>query len=228
MDITEYRKLSEKGREHLEWLDTQEISPGSRIMAREYVKSLLESMSIIRLSERDIRLPGLGSPDYQSAIMAIINEFCRRVEHPVRPVYEADLDDVVIAAAHDFPKGFGVDTYIRTGLSSGAVIDILPAATGTVSFDDKEIIFVMTDFIDLDPTRGIREVYIQVDGKRKYAVPTRVLRLTEIPAIRLPLEKVTNSLDVDGYLETGSSIEAFVDGVFIMRYSKYASLLGLI
>ena len=96
-----------------------------------------------------------------------------------------------------------------------------------MSFDDKEIIFVMTDFVDLDPTRGLREIYIQVDGRRKYAIPVRNMRLNEIPAVRLPFEKVTNSLDVDGYLETGSSIEAFPDGVFIMKYSKYATLLGL-
>ena len=204
----------------------KEVEPGTGITGKNYIETLLDRASRIVLAEREVTLPGLSTPDYRKAIIGVIDEFCERVGHGVAPLYAANPDDVVIVPAHDFPKGFGLDTYIRTGLTAGSKINLIPTGTGTVSFDDEEIIFVLTDFVDLDPDRGIREVYVTADGRSTYVMPVRSMRLNEVPAVKMPFDVVLNSLDVDVYLETGDSVEAIPDGVFVMKYSKYKSLLG--
>jgi len=149
----------------------RQVSP----LGTEYQVALdaLTAMKKIRLSDRDIVLPGLER--WTPLILQVLAEFKTKQKRNLMPLAYAKSDDVVIEPLR--PEQFSagntptiLDNWIQAGLVVGET-PILPSVTqiadapcaATIAVDDDEV-FIFTDFIEMKPAIKITAIQGEIDG----------------------------------------------------------------
>lgn len=214
---------------------------GRALTEEELVREELKKMSTVKISNRDITLPGLGDPAVQELIVAAVADFKKEsnVSRVVKPEYLASIDDITIIPLR--PEVFGVNDYIQTGLTAGTTTRILPkegtpagpAGVGEVTSDGffkvnpKEARIIITDFVEFSPDTPITATKFNVDDEPRFPYEMRLeMKESDLQMYRLPSPEITRiKLKVDGKVETDGDSELTPFGVVIVVGEKVPELL---
>jgi len=168
--------------------------------------------SSVKLSERDIDIPGLTRA--ANLILQVLASFKEKERKNVMPLQYAKDDDIVLMQIR--PESFGLDNFVRTGLTVGTV-HIIPQTTGNYSVPDKQI-FVITDFIEINPTPIITAIrVVNIDGVPQYPIEARLcFKASNLQIFELPHPLIADSsIDIDAKVEAAGDTELTPIGVWI-------------
>jgi len=128
---------------------------GRRVGEGQVIDDVLDNIqNQIRVSERQIKLPGLSAN--RELIKGAVADFKRNVfDGNIKPAQTAGHDDIVVefASAQVFNnlQASTVQNFQQTGLAGGSVADIIPQAEAAEStLAENERLFFTGDFVDLN------------------------------------------------------------------------------
>lgn len=199
----------------------------------EVARDALRGMKTIRLSNRDITLPGLER--HTDLILKVLAEFADKKKRNFQPLTYAKADDIVIEPLRpeQFSAGAGptvLDNWIQAGLVVGET-NILPSVTQvadgatTITVDDDEI-FIITDFIETKPDIEITAIQGEIDGTLFKPTEMRLaMNGTDLQMYELDYPWIADvTLDIDGKVEYAGDSELTPFGVHIALGKLVAAL----
>lgn len=190
----------------------------------------LRGMKTIRISNREITLPGLER--HTPLILQVLAEFKDKKKRNVQPLMYAKADDIVIEPLR--PEQFTanavtLDNWIQAGLVVGERA-ILPAivqagAATSIAVDDDEI-FIFTDFIEMQPAIRITAIQGDIDGSLYQPLEMRLaMNETDLQIYELDFPWIADvSIDIDGKVEYAGDSELTPFGVHICLGKLIAGL----
>jgi hypothetical protein len=165
----------------------REIVPriGARAPLTEYdvVDDVIAEVQVLRLTERDITIPGITKAKDLGIIHGAVAQFKDKVKKNIMPVQFAKDDDIIVEPLYR-PTIFGLTEFKATW--SGATP---PAEVTLINYTlkaDKEVI-ILTDIVSLTSAPGLTEIQVSVDGETQRPVTARKdflasnLRIYELP-----------------------------------------------
>ncbi|GAI19131.1 unnamed protein product, partial [marine sediment metagenome] len=190
----------------------------------EVARDALVGMKTIRLSNRELTLPGLTR--HTDLVLKVLAEFKDKKKRNFQPLMYAKKDDIVIEPLR--PEQFSagatptiLDNWIQAGLVVGET-PILPSVTQVadaateITVDDDEI-FIFTDFIEAKPAIKITAIQAEIDGT-KFQPQTMRLAMNEsdLQMYELDYPWIADvSIDVDAKVEYAGDSELTPLGVHI-------------
>jgi len=188
----------------------------------EVARDALRGMKTIRLSNREITLPGLER--HTDLILKVLAEFKDKQKRNIQPLMYAKADDIVIEPLR--PEQFTVnattlDNWIQAGLVAGET-DLLPSVTQdgagakVVDVDDDEI-FIFTDFIEMKPNIAITAIQGEIDGTLYNPLEMRLaMNETDLQMFELDFPWIADvNFDIDAKVEYAADSELTPFGVHI-------------
>jgi len=188
----------------------------------DIVKEALIAMSKFQIGEREIRLPGFTRN--LNLLLQCVADFKEKVKRPVVPPEIVTSDMITVEPLR--PEVFGLDAYLRTGLTVGTY-HIIPTAAGTWTAAKDEEIVVITDFIELLP--DIRVTAIQaadLDGEKLKPEELRLqFKASDLQIYELKRPWICDiTLDIDGKVEAAGDSQITPFGVHICLGKKIPDL----
>ena len=197
-------------------------------LGTEYDMALdaLRGMKNIRVSDRDITLPGLER--HTPLILQVLAEFKAKQARNVQPLMYAKADDIVIEPfrPEQFSAGAtptALDNWIQVGLVVGerpflpSAIHIADApCAATIAVDDDEI-FIFTDFIEMKPAIKITAIQGEIDGTMYNPLEMRLaMNETDLQMYELDYPWICDvNFDIDVKVEYAGDSELTPFGVHI-------------
>jgi len=185
------------------------------------VRDALAGMKTLRISERELKLPGLER--HTDLIIKTVAEFKTKKKRNVMPLQFGKTDDIVIEPLR--PEVFGLDNYLQTGLTVGTY-DIIPQTAGTHSIDTDNEIIIITDFVEMQTEPKVTAIQVTVDGVTQNPLELRKdLKITDLHIYELDYPIIADaSLDINGKVEVAGDAELTPFGVHICMGHKVPSL----
>jgi hypothetical protein len=182
----------------------------------DVVKDALVGMATLRIGERELRIPGLER--HRDLILKTVAEFKDKKKRNVMPLQFAKTDDITVEPLR--PEHFGLDNYVRTGLSVGTV------TLFDISVDTDNEIFVITDFCEAKAVPVITAILPTVDGVTQNPLEMRKdLKISDLHLYELDYPLIADaSLKIDAKVEASGDSELFPLGVHICMGHKVAKL----
>jgi len=195
-------------------------------LGTEYQVSLdaLRGMKTIRLSNREITLPGLER--HTPLILQTLAEFKDKKKRNVQPLMYAKADDIVIEPLRpeQFSAGAAptiLDNWIQAGLVAGetpvlpSVTQVADAAT-VITCDDDEL-FIFTDFIEMKPNITITAIQGEIDGSLYNSLEMRLAMIaSDLQMFELDYPWIADiNFDIDAKVEYAGDSELTPFGVHI-------------
>lgn len=194
--------------------------------ATEYqvVQDALAGMRKIILANRDIDLPGLTRQ--ATLVTQVLAEFKEKKKRNVMPLQYAKTDDIVIEPLR--PEQFSagstptvLDNWLQTSLSV-AEHNLLPneaqVSDGAtkIEVDDDEV-FVITDFIEHQPTARATAIQAEIDGTKYQPLDMRIaMKQSDLKMFELDYPWIADvSMDIDMKVESAGDVELTPYGVHI-------------
>ena len=184
----------------------------------------LRGMKTIRLSNRDIILPGLER--HTPLILQTLAEFKEKQKRNVQPLMYAKTDDIVIEPLRpeQFSAGASptvLDNWIQAGLVVGET-PLLPSVTQVadgatvINVDDDEV-FIFTDFIEMKPAIKITAIQGEIDGTLYNPLEMRLaMNETDLQMYELDYPWICDvTFDIDAKVEYAGDSELTPFGVHI-------------
>ena len=179
----------------------------------DIVKEALVAMGKYQIGEREIRLPGFNRN--LGLLMQCVADFKEKVARSVVPPEIATSDTITVEPLR--PEVFGLDTYLRTGLTTGTY-NIIPTAAGDWSTTKDEEVVVITDWVEMLTTVNVTAIQaLDIDGEDLKAEETRLqLKASDLHLYELKRPWIIDlTLDVDGKVEAAGDSELTPFGVHI-------------
>ena len=219
MELEELRRIKEV---NAQTILSRQIAP----LGTEYSMALdaLRGMKNIRVSDREITLPGLER--HTPLILQVLAEFKEKQRRNVQPLMYAKTDDVVIEPLR--PEQFSagatptiLDNWIQAGLVAGetpllpSVTQVADAAT-VINVDDDEV-FIFTDFIEMKPAIRITAIQGEIDGTLYNPLEMRLsMNETDLQMYELDFPWICDvTFDIDAKVEYAGDSELTPFGVHI-------------
>jgi hypothetical protein len=184
----------------------REIVPriGTRAPLTEFdvIDDVIAEVQTLKLAERDVTIPGITKAKDLGIIYGAVAQFKDKVKKNIMPVQFGKDDDIIVEPLYR-PAIFDLTEFKATW--SGATP---PAVVTLFNYElkrDKELI-ILTDIIALDPTPGVTELQISVDGETQRPLSARKDFLAAgVKIFELPFPVIADlSLAVRGRVETAS------------------------
>jgi hypothetical protein len=177
---------------------------GARAPLTEYdiVDDVIAEVQVLRLSERDVTIPGITKAKDLGIIHGAVAQFKDKVKKNIMPVQFAKDDDIIVEPLYR-PTIFDLTEFKATW--SGATP---PAEVTLFNYElkrDKELI-ILTDIIGLSPTPAVTELQVTVDGETQRPLSARKDFLASgVKIFELPFPVVADlSIVLRGRVETAS------------------------
>lgn len=201
------------------------VFAGDKVSEIDIINDVLDDISTIRLSDRDIKLEGLERN--RKMIIAAVAKFKDEVYNGnVKRRIDAEHDDIVVELADRsvFATMVAGDfhNFKGTVATEGDTLEIVPRGsdTGYATLDDDEWLFFTGDIIDFHSDAIVSDViYDNVDGKTQYnSEPVQLqYKDSDIQIGRVSAMLVKSRIDLDGYGSTGGKAEVFPVAIHIAR-----------
>lgn len=190
----------------------------------EVARDALVGMKTIRLSNRELTLPGLTR--HTDLILKVLAEFKDKQKRNFVPLTYAKADEIVIEPLR--PEQFiagdsdtTIDSWIQLGLAVGET-PILPSVTQVadgatvVNVDDDEV-FIFTDFIEVKPDIEITAIQAEIDGHKFKPQEMRLaMNESDLQIYELDYPWIADvTIDIDGKVEYAGASELTPLGVHI-------------
>ena len=184
----------------------------------------LSAMKKIRISDREVTLPGLER--WTPLILQVLAGFKETRDRNVMPVAFAKADDIVIEPLRpeQFRAGAGptiLDNWIQVGLVVGET-PVLPSVTqvaagATVITCDDDELFIFTDFIELKPNIFITAIQGEIDGTLYKPLEMRLaMNQSDLQMYELDHPWIADvNFDIDAKVEYAGDSELTPFGVHI-------------
>jgi hypothetical protein len=187
----------------------------------EVVRDALVGMATLRIGERELKIPGLDR--HRELIIKVVAEFKQKKMRNVMPLQFAKADDITLEPLR--PETFGLDNWVRTGLSVGTV-DLIPQTAGTFNLETDAEIIVITDFCEAKAIPVITAILPEVDGVKQNPLEMRKdLKISDLHLYELDYPLIADtSLNIDGKVEASGDSELFPLGVRICLGRKLSGL----
>ena len=198
---------------------SRQIAP----LGTEYQVSLdaLRGMKNIKISNRDITLPGLER--HTPLILQVLAEFKDKKKRNVQPLMYAKSDDIVIEPLR--PEQFTanavtLDNWIQAGLTVGEkalLPSVSQAGAATVITCDVDELFIFTDFIEMKPKIIITAIQGEVDGTLYNPLEMRLsMNESDLQMFELDYPWIADiNFDIDAKVEYAGDSELTPFGVHI-------------
>lgn len=183
-------------------------------------KDLLNGWSVLRIGERDIKIPGMTR--HKELILKVLADFKTKKKRNFVPPQFAKSDDITMEPLR--PEVFDLDNFYLSGLTVGTV-DIIPQTAGYFELSDDEVI-VITDWIEMLPDITITALQAEIDGVIQNPVEMRLaLKATDMQIYELDYPWIIDlRLDVNGKVEFAGDSELTPIGVHICLGKELPSL----
>jgi len=224
-DLKTYKSYADRARDIL----SRYIDP----IGTEYelLASVVGEVQKLRLSHREITIPGINRAWSAGVIPGAVAWFREKVKKDIMPVQFARDDNLVIEPLYR-PAIFNMKDFTITwsGLTPPAAVDLLdPGGTpGAYNLQgDKELI-ILTDIIALGEAPAVSEILITVDGEtQRPVVPRKDWLATDLRIFELPFPVVADlNLRIQGRVETESGSFTYLPiGLHICLGSIHAKTL---
>jgi len=200
----------------------REVLPAQTEM--DVARDALAGMAIVRISNRDYRLPGLTR--HSDIILKTLADFKTKWKRNYVPLPFAKADDIVMEPLR--PEVFNItaapatakDNWRQAGLTVGTE-DIIPdavqvAAGHTVfTLDDEEVI-VITDWVEMQATCILSALQGIIDGTTFQPEEMRVTFMTDLQLHELNWPWISDvNLDINAKVEFAGDSELVPFGVHI-------------
>jgi len=228
----ELEELSRIKAVNAETILSRQVAP----LGTEYQVALdaLRGMKTIRISNREITLPGLER--HTPLILQVLAEFKEKQKRNLMPLAYAKADDVVIEPLRpeQFIAGAGptlIANWLQDGLAAGEIDGILPSVTQvadaatTIDVDDDEV-FIFTDFIEMKPKVIITAIQGEIDGTLYKPLDMRLpMNESDLQMYELDYPWICDvSFDIDAKVEYAGDSELTPFGVHICLGKLIADL----
>ena len=167
----------------------------------ELIKRELENYSVLRFKGRDVKLAGLGNPNVQRQILAVVADYKKELGESrfVKPLSLATIDDIVVMPLR--PELFGLSKYEINGVTANSIVNIIPqegqavgpagigevTSDGYFKIDPKKARIIYTDFVEVNPSGIVTAIQGKVDDRQIFPYEIRyVTRFGEFKDYALP------------------------------------------
>ena len=196
----------------------REVLPAQTEM--DIARDTLAGMAIVRISNRDYRLPGLTR--HSDIILKTLADFKSKWKRNYVPLPFAKADDIVMEPLR--PEVFNItgaakDNWRQAGLTVGTT-HIIPDATqhatsATFTLEDEEVI-VITDWVEMQPTCILSALQGIIDGTTFKPEEMRVIFMTDLQLHELNWPWISDvNLDINAKVEFTGTSELVPFGVHI-------------
>ena len=190
----------------------------------------LSAMKKIRISNREITLPGLQR--WTPLVLQVLADFKDTRNRNIMPVAYAKSDDIVIEPLR--PEQFTanavtLDNWIQAGLVVGEralLPNISQAGAATVITCDDDEIFIFTDFIEMKPAIKITAIQGEIDGTLYKPLEMRLaMNETDLQMFEMDYPWICDvDFDIDAKVEYAGDSELTPFGVHICLGKLIAAL----
>ncbi|MEM2618769.1 MAG: hypothetical protein QW356_04710 [Candidatus Hadarchaeales archaeon] len=188
----------------------------------DVVKDALAGMKTLRISERELKIPGLDR--HTDLIIAAVAEFKQKKARNVMPLQFAKTDDITVEPLR--PEVFGLTTYLRTGLTPGEY-NIIPTGPGAQTIDTDNELIIITDLVEMQTVPRVTAVQFEVDGVLQQPIEIRKdVKISDLHIYELDYPIIADAkLDLDGKVESAGDAEITPIGVHIAIGRKIPTLV---
>jgi len=182
----------------------RELWPGYTEL--QAIQDLIRAWATLRISNRDVTIPGLVKYLELGLLPAVIGMLKERARAAmfVPPMF-ATGDQLTIEPIWR-PKIFGLNNWEwdLSGKSAGDTVDYLPRTSGTtVSVTREREVYVFTDFMEASDDLVVGELHGYIDENRIYPIDIRKdIEFTDIHITQIPAPLIADSsIDLNGTVD---------------------------
>jgi len=169
------------------------------------IQDLITAWATLRISNRDITIPGLLKHLQTGLLPAIVGMIKERARAAmfVPPMF-ATGDQLTIEPLWR-PKIYDLNNWewdLSTA-TAGSTVHYLPRAAGTISVTREREVYVFTDFMEAGDDLVVGELHGYIDENKIYPIDIRKdVEFTDIHITQLPAPLIADSsIDLDGTVD---------------------------